>query len=159
MLSILIPGLVFLAIAAPIWWFYRKRQLRQSTLARMLDLADEVEHLLNRSQERMSALRPLIQRVPADIAAEAQASLESSLPIREAKRDVLQHRLWIQKHGDSASQNELDQACGALDRVRERLDGQLIELENIGNDLASVTEAAAEAALREPPTLRRTPGP
>jgi hypothetical protein len=68
---------------------------------------------------------------------------------------VLQHRLWIQKHGDNASQKELDQACAALDRVRERLDGQLVELENVGTDLASATQAAAEAALREPATLRR----
>jgi hypothetical protein len=63
----------------------------------MLDLADEVELLLDRSQEKMAAMRPLVQRIPADIAAEAQASLERSLPIREAKRDVLQHRLWIQQ--------------------------------------------------------------
>lgn len=157
MFSIMIPTLVFLAIAVPIGWFHWKRQLRRSTLARMLDLADEVERLLNRSQERMTALRPLVQRVPADIAAEAQASLESSLPIREAKRDVLQHRLWIQQHGASASQNELDQACAALNRVRERLDRQLTELEHVGSDLASATEAAAEAALREPPALRRIP--
>jgi hypothetical protein len=153
--SILIPALVALAIAAPFLWLYRVRRVRQRTLTRMLDLADEVEQLLNRSQERMTALRPLVQRVPADIAGQAQASLESSLPIREAKRDVLQHRLWIQKHGDNASQKELDQACAALDRVRERLDGQLVELENVGTDLASATQAAAEAALREPATLRR----
>jgi len=158
MLSLLIAGLVILAIAVPLLWRQHKRLRRQRTLARMLDLADEVERLLNRSQERMAALRPLVQRVPADIAAEAQASLESSLPIMEAKRDVLQHRLWIQKHGDTASQKELDLACGALDRVRQRLDGQLSELENVGSDLANATEAAAEAALREPPTLRRTPG-
>ena len=158
MSSILLTGLIALFVAAPVWWFSRKGRLRQKTLSRMLDLADEVERLLNRSQERMNALRPLVQRVPADIAAEAQASLESSLPIREAKRDVLQHRLWIQKHGDSASQQELDQACAALERARERLDGQLVELENVGSDLASATQAAAEAALREPPTLRRPSG-
>lgn len=158
MLAILLLGLVVVAIAIPLFWNHRTRLRRQHTLARMLDLADAVENLLNRSQERMAALRPLVQRVPADIAAEAQASLESSLPIREAKRDVLQHRLWIQKHGDSASQAELDQACAALARVRERLDGQLVELENVGSDLASATQAAAEAALREPAALRRTPG-
>jgi hypothetical protein len=107
----------------------------------------------------MAALRPLVQRVPADIAAEAAASLQGALPIREAKRDVLQHRLWIQQHGASASQAELDKACSALARVRERLDAQLAELENVGSDLANATEAAAEAALREPPTLRRNPGP
>jgi hypothetical protein len=156
--SIVLPGLVLLAIAAPIWWWRQRRRLRQQTLSRMLDLADEVERLLNRSQERMAALRPLVQRVPSDIAAEAQASLEGSLPIREAKRDVLQHRLWIQKHADSASQAELDEAKAALARVRERLGGQLLELENVGSDLAQATDAAAEAALREPPTLRRHPG-
>ena len=156
MLSILIPGLL-LAIALPLLIAYRRRQLRQRTLTRMLDLADAVEALLDRSQERMAALRPLVQRVPADIAAEAQASLQSSLPIREAKRDVLQHRLWIQKYGESAVQADLDQACSALGRVHERLEQQLAALDDVGSDLASATQAAAEAALREPAALRRTP--
>ena len=151
----LLIGLLVLAIALPMLLRHRATSRRQQTLARMLDLADEVERLLDRSRERMAALRPLVERVPADIAAEAQASLESSLPIREAKRDVLQHRLWIQQHGGSASQAELDKACAALERVSERLEGQLAELENVGSDLAIATDAAAEAALREPPTLRR----
>jgi cbb3-type cytochrome oxidase subunit 3 len=156
--TLILIGLVFLAVVLPMLWRYRTQVRRQRTLARMLDLADEVERLLDRSQDRMGAMRPLVQRVPADIAAEAKASLDSTLPIREAKRDVLQHRLWIQQHGTSASQAELDRACGALARVSERLERQLAELERVGSDLASVTEAAAEAALREPPTLRR-PGP
>ena len=159
LLSILLIGLVFLAIVMPMYLRHRAQMLRQHTLGQMLDLADAVEGLLDRSRERMAAMRPLVQRVPADIAAEAQASLESSLPIREAKRDVLQHRLWIQQHGDDASQVELDRACAALSRVRERLDGQLAELEHVASDLATATDAAAEAALREPPTLRRNPGP
>ena len=160
MSPILLVGLLLLvaAVAAPLLWSHRKRLRRQRTLARMLDLADEVERLLNRSQERMLALRPLVQRVPADIAAQAQASLEGSLPIREAKRDVLQHRLWIQKHGSSATQDELDEACAALARAGKRLSGQLHELDTVGSDLANATEAAAEAALREPATLRRNPG-
>ena len=159
MLYILLPCLIVLLVAVPLLWSQRQRSLRQRTLRRMLDLADEVEALLNRSAERMAALRPLVQRVPSDIAAEAQASLDSSLPIREAKRDVLQHRLWIKQNADTATQLELDQACAALYRVRERLDGQLAELENVGSDLANATQAAAEAALREPSTLRRNPGP
>jgi hypothetical protein len=158
MLPILLASLLALAIATLILWSQLRRQRRQRTLARMLDLADEVERLLNRSQERMAALKPLVQRVPADIAAEAQASLEGSLPIREAKRDVLQHRLWIQKHGETASQRELDQACAALARAGDRLSGQLLELDNVGSDLASATEAAVEAARREPAALRRSPG-
>jgi hypothetical protein len=159
MLPYLLIGLVFLAIAVPLLLRHRALQLRQRTLERMLDLADAVEALLDRSKEKMEAMQPLVQRIPADIAAEAQASLASSLPIREAKRDVLQHRLWIQQHGASASQEELDRACAALARARERLDAQLVELEHVGSDLASATDAAAEAALREPATLRRSPGP
>jgi hypothetical protein len=152
---LLLIGLLALAVAVPVVWRDRAAMNRRLTLARMLDLADEVETLLDRSRERMAAMRPLVERVPADIAAQAQASLEGSLPIREAKRDVLQHRLWIQQHGGSASQAELDKACAALARVIERLQGELAELETVGSDLASATESAAEAALREPPTLRR----
>jgi hypothetical protein len=157
LISLSLAALVVLAIALPLLLRHRARMRRQRTLSRMLDLADEVEALLDRSQQRMAAMRPLVERVPADIAAEAAASLQSSLPIKEAKRDVLQHRLWIQKNGDSAEQVELDKACAALARVRQRLDGQLSELENVGSDLASATDAAAEAARREPPTLRRHP--
>jgi len=153
--TLLITGLVLLAILVPVLLSHRATSRRQQTLARMLDLADEVENLLDRSQERMAAMRPLVQRVPAEIAAEAKASLDSGLPIREAKRDVLQHRLWIQQHGGSASQAELDKACAALARVSERLQGELDALETVGSDLASATDAAAEAARREPPTLRR----
>jgi hypothetical protein len=157
LISLSLAALVVLAIALPLLLRHRARMRRQRTLSRMLDLADEVEALLDRSQQRMAAMRPLVERVPADIAAEAAASLQSSLPIREAKRDVLQHRLWIQQNSDRAGQVELDKACAALARVRERLDGQLSELENVGSDLASATDAAAEAARREPPTLRRNP--
>jgi hypothetical protein len=157
--TLLLAGLVLLAIGLPMLLRYRAALRRKHTLSRMLDLADEVEALLDRSQERMAAMRPLVERVPADIAAAANASLQGALPIREAKRDVLQHRLWIQQNSDRAEQIELDKACAALARVRERLDGQLSELENVGSDLASATDAAAEAARREPPGLRRSPEP
>ncbi len=157
MLAILLSGLLLLTIALAVGWHGWKSRRRQSTLTRMLDLADDVERLLDRSQERMASLQSVVGRVPSDIGAVAQASLESSLPIREAKRDVLQHRLWIQKHAQTASQHELDEACAALDRVRQRLGGQLNELELAGAELASATAAAAEAAQREPAALRRHP--
>lgn len=157
-LIITLGALLLAAVAVVLWHSHSGRQRRQRTLKRMLDLADEVETLLDRSQARMDSLKPLVQRVPSEIAAEAQASLESSLPIRDAKRDVLQHRLWIQRHGDAATQQELDEACSALARVHERLDLRLQALDNVGSDLAHATAAAAEAALREPPGLRRPPG-
>jgi len=139
-----------------IWWLARSRR-RDRSLARLLDLADEVQSLLHRSQERMQAMQAVVGRVPPDIAAVAHASLDSTQSIRDAKRDVLQHRLWIQKHGGTASQSELEAACAALDRARARLSGQLDEFDRAGAELALATEASAEAARREPAALRRDP--
>jgi hypothetical protein len=155
MLILVILGLLVLAIGIPAALAQRRHLRRQARLTRLLDLADEIERLLDRTQERMVALQPVVGRVSADIAAVAQASLENQLPIREAKRDVLQHRLWIQKHGETATGAELDTALAAIERARDRLASQLAELEKAGTDLAVATEAADEAARREPPTLRR----
>ena len=157
MLILSLLALLVLAIGIPALLVQRRQVRRQLCLTRLLDAADEIERLLNQAQERMVALQPVVGRVPPDIAAVAQASLESALPVREAKRDVLQHRLWIQKHGDTATLSELGAALAALDRARERLAGQLAELDKVGSDLAVATEAAVEAARREPPGLRRNP--
>lgn len=156
--TIVIAGTAALLLALPLaWWLLRSRR-RDRSLLRLLDLADEVQALLDRSQERMQAMQAVVGRVPSDIAAVARASLDSTQSIRDAKRDVLQHRLWIQKHGETASQAELDAACAALERARSRLSGQLDELERAGSELALATEASAEAARREPAKLRRDPG-
>lgn len=155
---ILVAGLATVALALPLlWWLLRGRR-RDRTLRRLLDLADDMQSLLDRSQKQMLAMQAVVGRVPADIAAVAHASLDRTLPIREAKRDILQHRLWIQKHSQTATQAELDAACGALDRARGKLSVQLEELERAGAELAMATEASAEAARREPPTLRRDSG-
>lgn len=155
---IVLAGLAALVLALPLlWWMLRSRR-RDRSLVRLLDLADEMQALLDRSQQRMQAMQSVVGRVPADIAAVAKASLDSTQPILDAKRDVLQHRLWIQKHGETATQAEIDTACAALDRARARLSGQLDELERAGAELAQATEASAEAARREPPGLRRGPG-
>ena len=76
-LIITLGALLLAAAAFVLWRSHAARLRRQRTLKRMLDLADEVEALLDRSQARMASLKPLVQRVPADIAAEAQ---EDALP-------------------------------------------------------------------------------
>lgn len=156
----LLPALtivLLLAIALPYWWWRRKQLARQRSLRRLLDLADAMELVLDRSQQRMNALHGLVNRVPNDIAAVALNSLESTPPIRDAKRDLLQHRLWIQKHGDDASLAALDTACAALQRASDRLSQQLDQLESAGSALAQATDAASTAAQREPAALRRMP--
>lgn len=155
---ITILGLAGLALALTLLWRFQRGRRRDQSLRRLLDLADEMEGLLDRSQSRMQALQAVVGRVPQDIAAVAQASLDSALPVREAKRDLLQHRLWIKHHGQTAPQSELDAACGALDRARERLASGLAELDNAGDALAEATEASEQAARREPATLRRPAG-
>src|SRR5690606_24684581 len=122
-------ALAGLALVVILTWLIRRGRRRDRSLERLLDLADEVESLLDRSQVRMHALQAVVGRVPSDIGAVAQASLDGPLPVREAKRDLLQHRLWIKHHGDSASQAELDAACEALARARGRLAEQLADLE------------------------------
>lgn len=155
---LLLAGLAALVLALPLlWWLLRTRR-RDRSLVRLLDLADEVQGLLDRSQERMQAMQAVVGRVPADIAAVAHASLDGSQAIREGKRDVLQHRLWIQQNANTAPQAELDAACAALDRARTRLSDRLEALERAGAELAEATQASAEAARREPATLRRDPG-
>jgi hypothetical protein len=154
---LLIAGLAALALALYLLASILRARRRDRSLIRLLDLADAMQALLDRSQERMAAMKAVVGRVPADIAAVAHASLDGTQPILEAKRDVLQHRLWIQKHGQTARQSELDAACAALDRARTRLATQLDELERAGAELAQVTEASAEAARNEPAALRRDP--
>lgn len=155
---IVVAGAVALVLVIPLLWWSARSRRRERCLVRLLDLADEVQGLLDRSQERMQAMQAVVGRVPSDIAAVAHASLDSTQSIRDAKRDVLQHRLWIQKNAQTATQSELDAACAALDRARARLSTQLAELEQAGAELAQATEASAEAARREPATLRRDPG-
>ena len=124
----------------------RQRSLRRErSLRHLLDRADALESLLHRTRDRMNEMRRVVDRVPSDIAARAHASLDAQTQVQQGLRDVLEHRLWIARHGLTASQKELDTACGAMDRAYA----------NIGAELAEVTQAAIEQAAREPATLTR----
>ncbi len=151
--ALLLAVLTLAAIA--VLWQRLRAQHRQRSLARLLDGADEMERLLHRTRERMEAMHTVIGRVPEDMAAIARASLDSERQVQDGLRDVLEHRLWIRSHADSARQSELDAACAALDRARERIAQELDRLDRAGADLAQATDAAHEAAAREPAALRR----
>ncbi|GAB3728217.1 hypothetical protein GCM10028794_01490 [Silanimonas algicola] len=148
-----------LAILAPITAgvavFYRGRRVRERRLRELLDLADAVQILLARASERMTAWRSVVGRLAGDLGSGAQQALDGEPLIREAKRDLLQHRLWIQSHGLRATRLELDEARAALQRAHNRLAEQLAALESAGDALTQATDAAHEAALREPASLRR----
>lgn len=149
--AILAVGLLVLAAAVVV---LRGRR-RERSLRHLLDRADALEALLKTARERMGAMREVVQRVPADIAAVAHASLDAEPQVQQALRDVLEHRLWISKHGLTATQAELDRACAAMDRAYASIADQLARLENAGAELIDVTQAAVDQAAREPAALKR----
>lgn len=140
--------LVLAASASAAWLLIRHRaRRRQAALARLLDLADETERLLHRIRARMQAVQDVVERVPSDIGAVAHASLEQGQLIRGALKEVLQHRLWIQRHGAKAPMGELDAACRALELARSRLADDLARLGQAGDALADATDPAGGAGL------------
>lgn len=148
---------ISLAIVAMLWAAARARR-RQRTLTRIMDDADAMEDLLRRTRERMEAMQNVVGRVPADITAEARASLDTDARVQAGFRDLLQHRLWLQQNVATARQGELDEAAAALARARERITTELARLEDAGAELDSATGPALAAADREPATLRRGNG-
>lgn len=105
--------------------------------------------------QRMAAWRGAVGQLAGDLGSGAQRALDGAALILKAKRDLLQHRMWLQQRGLSALSAELAEAATALARVRDRLTRQLSELENAGTALTQATDVAREAARREPPSLRR----
>ena len=157
-----LPPLVLLLVPAVLIGgsalYYAARRARERRLRELLDLADAVQALLATASERMTAWRGVVGRLAGDLGSGAQRALDGEPLIREAKRDLLQHRLWIQSSGLSASKAELAEAHAALKRARDRLAEQLSALESAGDALAQATDAAHEAARREPASLRRPAG-
>lgn len=147
---VILGGLALVAV------YLRQRSVRRErSLRHLLDRADALEQLLQRTRERMGEMRQVLDHVPQDIAAEAQASLDAEAQVQLGLRNVLEHRLWISRHGLTASQQELDTACTAMDRAFAKISARLDQLESAGAELANVTRAALEQAAREPATLTR----
>jgi DNA repair ATPase RecN len=157
--SALLFAIALLAVVGGmgLWWRLQIRH-RQRTLTRIMDDADAVETLLRRTRDRMGMMQTVVGRMPADIAADARASLDSSDRLQAGFRDLLQHRMWLQQNVATASQGELDEASAALGRARARIAAELDRLDNAGAELESATGPAIAAAGREPPALRRSGG-
>jgi len=158
--AVVLTVFVLVAVLAACWcgarlWQGTKVRRRERTLTRIMDDADAVEILLHRTRDKMGAMQTVVGRMPADIAADARASLDSDARLKAGFRDLLQHRLWLEQSRETASQTELDEAAAALERARARIAAELDRLDNAGAELDSATGAAIEAAGREPPALRR----
>lgn len=149
---VLLPAL--LALLA-LWIYQLRVRRRTDLLERLLDGADALEALLQSTRQRMSAMKSVVERVPADIGAVAQASLDADVPVQQALRNVLEHRLWIARSAQTASIAELKTAVAAIDRSRTQIATRLAQLERAGSELAEATRAAVEQQAREPASLRR----
>lgn len=131
------------------------RRRREARLRAVLDHADQLQALLAVASRRMADWHGRVGRLAGDLGSNAQHALDAEPLIQEARRDLLQHRLWLQEKGLGASIRELEDAILALSRVRARLETELQALDSVGDALAQATDAAQAAARREPPSLRR----
>jgi chromosome segregation ATPase len=151
---ILLVGVTLLLL---VWWLQQRLLLRrQRTLVSLLDEIDGLEAQLHECRRRMHSLQDVVGQVPADISAVAMASLDSGEQVRLALRDVLEHRLWIQRHGEEASMQELRDALDSVARSRERLATHLAQLVAAGRDLEDA--CGASSTLVEPPADTRRSG-
>ena len=156
-LDLLLALLVGVTLLLLVWWLrHRGWMRRQTTLASLLDEIDGLEAQLHECRRRMHSLQDVVGQVPADISAVAMASLDSGEQVRLALRDVLEHRLWIQRHGTEATQQALDEALTSVARSRERLATHLAQLVAAGRDLEQACEATS--GLVEAPPEARRPG-
>ena len=86
---------------------------RQKAVRELLDAADALE-------ARLRTARAEIEAVAGD---------DDNDPVREALREMLRQRLWLQQHGDQATLAELDTVRASIDQARARIDAQLARIE------------------------------
>ncbi|HBK57602.1 MAG TPA: hypothetical protein DDZ76_15155 [Xanthomonadales bacterium] len=139
-------------LAAALAWRQHRLRRHQRAVRGLLDRADDLERTLYRLRDRMRRVRGVVGRMPDDIGANADASLQRGDLIENALKDLLEHRLWIQRCADAASADELERARQALDASLGRIRHELERLEHAGRALELATDLAA-AGIE--PTRRR----
>jgi len=142
-----------------VWLVYKlsRRDQREDALRSLLDGADALERELHDCRVRMQKLQKLLSQLPSDMTRPALAALDPEGQVKDALRDVLAHRLWIQQNGETASMQQLDEALAAISKSRDHLAEQLKRLDEVGNELA-----AAGAELKAAYSLqanRKSPKP
>jgi hypothetical protein len=85
---------------------------RQQAVGEVLDAADALE----------ARLRDARSEIEAVVGDEAD-------PVRDALREMLRQRLWLQQHGEAATLDELDAVRGSIDAARIRIEQQLLLIE------------------------------
>ena len=152
-----VAGLVFAGVM--LWWHWYALRRRGSALRELLDGADALEAQLHEYKQRMTDLKRLLAQLPSDMTAPAMASIDPNSQVQHALKEILAHRLWIKQEGATATQDALDRACAAIQRSRDQLAEQLLQLDEVGRELeragkglrSAYVEAAQAAAPRKAP--------
>ncbi len=120
----------------------RRLRTRRDLLRQILDLADALEGELRECRARLHEVPTSAASEPAhDESVPAPASIDSM--IDAGLRDLLAHRLWLQREGAQAPAQALVSARDALAAARQRLQAQLARLADARADLNDVFEALA----------------
>lgn len=86
---------------------------REQVVSDVLDAADALEARLRDARSEITA-----------VVGEDEAD-----PVRDALREMLRQRLWLQQHGQAASLDELDAVRESIDAARVRIEQQLLQIE------------------------------
>ncbi len=141
--------LITAILALTLWLGWRRYFLnrRERSLRHLLDGADALEQQLQECRNQMHDLQTQLVDLPEEMSNSVHQSLTIDAQVRAALRDLLSHRLWIKHHAEDATQQQLDQACTAIQQSRQLLTGQLQRLTAIGSDLARA-RALSSAPIR-----------
>ena len=112
MTTLVLLILLAVATAAVGLLLLRRSTRRQRAVRQLLDAADALE-------SRLRTARAEIEAVAGD----------EDDPVRDALREMLRQRLWLQQHGGSASLEELAIVRASIDAARLRIDQQLVRIE------------------------------
>lgn len=116
------------------WQAWRSRE-RQKLLRDLLDGADAVEQRLHECRDQMAQLRAMVAALPGTLGDQVLPRLDPQASVQAALKDVLAHRLWIARNGESAPLEALASARGALRRSHDQLAEQLEKLRSAGDEL------------------------
>jgi hypothetical protein len=103
--------LLLVAAAALALALRLRERRRQHALGELLDAADALE-------ARLRTARAEIEAVAGD----------GTDPVRDALREMLRQRLWLQQHGQRASLAELASVRGTIDQARQRIEQLLAQI-------------------------------
>jgi len=149
MMNLFIATLILAAVVVlGLLWRLLQLRRRQDTLRRIMDNADALERDLYACRERMQTMHRWVSTLPSTITTQALASLTLDPLVQKALRDLLQQRLWLRDHAESAPLAQLLRKRADLDRSRQSLAENMEKLEAAGEALAAAsTETHPVSAL------------